>query len=125
MIINSIFYIFSIYAVVRPYSGELIANDPQRRLNIRKPRLINGETPPGFLGFAVNMVTIDNSDLYCISKSGNSLRETVFYNLFLNLQVYKSREDLLKAQCCITTGAISLDGGMIKSPGILSLGHHR
>ncbi|KAH6794728.1 hypothetical protein C2S52_005205, partial [Perilla frutescens var. hirtella] len=110
---------------LRPYAGELIADDPQRRLNLLKPRLINGETPPGFLGFAVNMVIVDHSNLYCMSKSGHTLRETLFYNLFLNLQVYKSREDMLNARSCITTGAISLDGGLIKSPGIFSLGHHR
>ncbi|KAI3458002.1 hypothetical protein Pfo_014665 [Paulownia fortunei] len=110
---------------LRPYAGELIADDPQRRLDLLKPRLISGDTPAGFLGFAVNMVTIDNTNLYCISKTGYSLRETLFYNLFSNLQVYRSREDMLKALSCITTGAISLDGGMIRSPGIFSLGHQR
>ncbi|XP_057767567.1 protein DEFECTIVE IN MERISTEM SILENCING 3-like [Salvia miltiorrhiza] len=110
---------------LRPYAGGLIADDPQRRLNLLKPRLMNGETPPGFLGFAVNMVKIDNSNLHCISKSGYTLRETLFYNLFLNLQVYNSREEMLNAQSCIATGAVSLDGGLIKRPGIFTLGHHR
>ncbi|KAG8381135.1 hypothetical protein BUALT_Bualt06G0090900 [Buddleja alternifolia] len=110
---------------LRPYAGELIANDPQRRLDLVKPRLLTGETPPGFLGFAVNMVTIDNTNLYCTSKSGHSLRETLFYNLLLNLQVYRTREDMLKALSCITNGAISLDGGIVRSPGFFSLGHHR
>ncbi|KAK6135216.1 hypothetical protein DH2020_031061 [Rehmannia glutinosa] len=96
---------------LRPYAGELIADDPQRRLDLLKPRLISGETPPGFLGFAVNMVTIDHTNLYGISKNGHSLRETLFYNLFSNLQVYRSREDMLKALSYITHGAISLDGG--------------
>ncbi|XP_042000253.1 protein DEFECTIVE IN MERISTEM SILENCING 3-like isoform X1 [Salvia splendens] len=110
---------------LRPYAGALIADDPQRRLNLLKPRLINGETPPGFLGFAVNMIKIDNSYLHPIFKSGHSLRETLFYNLFLNLQVYKSREEMQNARSSITTGAISLDGGLIKSPGIFTLGHYR
>ncbi|KAK6155577.1 hypothetical protein DH2020_009825 [Rehmannia glutinosa] len=110
---------------LRPYAGELIADDPQRRLDLLKPRLISGETPPGFLGFAVNMVTIDHTNLYGISKNEHSLRETLFYNLFSNLQVYRSREDMLKALSYITHGAISLDGGVIRSPGIFSLGHHR
>lgn len=117
--------LFSIWISVRPYAGELIADDPQRRLNLVKPRLINGETPPGFLGFAVNMVKIDKDNLHCISKYGYTLRETLFYNLFLSLQVYKSREEMLNARSCITTGAISLDGGLIKSPGIFTLGHQR
>ncbi|XP_047941494.1 protein DEFECTIVE IN MERISTEM SILENCING 3-like isoform X3 [Salvia hispanica] len=65
---------------LRPYAGELIADDPQRRLNLLKPRLIN---------------------------------------------VYISREEMRNARSCITTGAISLDGGLIKSPGIFTLGHYR
>ncbi|XP_042004027.1 protein DEFECTIVE IN MERISTEM SILENCING 3-like isoform X3 [Salvia splendens] len=110
---------------LRPYAGALIADDPQRRLNLLKPRLINGETPPGFLGFAVNMIKIDNSNLHPIFNSGHTLRETLFYNLFLNLQVYNSREEMQNARSSITTGAISLDGGLIKSPGTFTLGHYR
>lgn len=70
------------------------------------------------------MINIDNSNLHCVSKSGHTLRETLFYNLFSNLQVYKSQEDMLNVWACITTGAISLDGGMIRRPGIFSFGHH-
>ncbi|KAK4431327.1 protein DEFECTIVE IN MERISTEM SILENCING 3 [Sesamum alatum] len=110
---------------LRPYAGELIADDPQRRFDLLKPRLISGENPQGFLGFAVNMVTIDNTNLYGISKTGHTLRETLFYYLFSNLQVYRSREDMLKALPCITNGAISLDGGIIRSAGVFALGHHR
>ncbi|KAF2323838.1 hypothetical protein GH714_000439 [Hevea brasiliensis] len=54
---------------------------------------------------------------------GYGLRETLFYNLFSRLQVYKSREDMLLALPCITDGAISLDGGMIKATGLFSLGN--
>ncbi|KAL3653638.1 hypothetical protein CASFOL_003319 [Castilleja foliolosa] len=110
---------------LRPYDGAIIVDDPQRRLDLLKPKLISGEAPPGFIGFAVNMVTIDNTHLYSISRNGLSLRETLFYNLLKNLQVYKSREDMLKAQPYITHGAISLDGGVIRSPGIFSLGQHQ
>lgn len=109
----------------RPYAGEFIADDPQRRLALLKPRLPNGETPPGFLGFAVNMISIESTNLYCVSNNGHSLRETLFYHLFSNLQVYRSREDMVKAMYCIRNGAISLDGGMIRSPGVFSLGHHQ
>ncbi|XP_073311564.1 protein DEFECTIVE IN MERISTEM SILENCING 3-like isoform X1 [Primulina huaijiensis] len=110
---------------LRPYPGEFIANDPQRRLDILKPRIISGETPPGFLGFAVNMINIDRTHLYYITKSGFGLRETLFYNLLSRLQVYRSREDMLKALPYIPDGAISLDGGMIRSPGIFRLGPPR
>ncbi|KAL6500950.1 hypothetical protein OROHE_025147 [Orobanche hederae] len=110
---------------IRPYAGEFIPGDPQKRLDLQKPRLPDGETPPGFLGFAVNMIIIDGINLYCISKNGHGLRETVFYNLLSNLQVYRSREEMLKALSCIRNGAISLDGGIIRRPGAFSLGHHK
>ncbi|KAL3838067.1 hypothetical protein ACJIZ3_022658 [Penstemon smallii] len=110
---------------LRPYAGEVIADDPQRKLALLEPKLLSGETPPGFLGFAVNLVTIDNTSLYCITTTGYSLRETLFYNLFSTLQIYRSREDMLKSLSCITNGAISLDGGLIRSPGVFSLGHQR
>ncbi|XP_051121824.1 protein DEFECTIVE IN MERISTEM SILENCING 3 [Andrographis paniculata] len=110
---------------LRPYAGQLIDGDPQQRLDLLKPKTIDGESPLGFLGFAVNMISIDPSDLYCLNKTGQCLRETLFYNLFSNLQVYKTREDMLKAHPLITHGAISLDGGVIRSPGVFSLGHHR
>ncbi|CAA0813021.1 Protein DEFECTIVE IN MERISTEM SILENCING 3 [Striga hermonthica] len=109
---------------LRPYTGQIITDDPQRRLDLLKPRSTSGETPAGFLGFAVNMVTIDGTYLYCTPKNKHSLRETLFYNLFLDLQVYRSRDDMLKARPYIAHGAISLDGGIIKSPGMFFLGHH-
>lgn len=107
---------------LRPYSDHFIADDPQRRLDLLEPTLPNGESPPGFLGFAVNMVNIDSVNLYCATKTGYGLRETLFYNLFSRLHVYKTREDMLHALPCIRHGAISLDGGMIKHNGVFSLG---
>lgn len=109
----------------RPYFGDFIDDDPQQRLDLLKPRLVNGEIPPGFLGFAVNMITIDITNLYGISNDGRNLRESLFYNLFSNLQVYRSREDMLKALPFISNGAISLDGGIIKSPGVFDMGQQR
>ncbi|KAK4489722.1 hypothetical protein RD792_000357 [Penstemon davidsonii] len=109
---------------LRPYTGEFLADDPQQRLGILKPKSINGEIPSGFLGFAVNMVFIDYTKLYGVSKSGYNLRETLFYNLFSTLQVYRSRKDMINALPWISNGAVSLDGGMIRSPGVFSLGHH-
>ncbi|KAL8550775.1 hypothetical protein ACS0TY_000016 [Phlomoides rotata] len=98
----------------RPYAGELVAGDPQRRLNLQKP---------SFLGYVVNM--IDSVNLYSASGSWHSLRETLFFHLFSYLQVYKSREDMLKATSLISHGAISLDGGLIRSPGVHSFGHNQ
>ncbi|XP_073130095.1 protein DEFECTIVE IN MERISTEM SILENCING 3-like [Henckelia pumila] len=110
---------------LRPYVGDFIDDDPQQRLDLLKPRLVNGEIPPGFLGFAVNMIAIDSADLNGISNDGRNLRELLFYNLFSNLQIYRSREDMLKALPFISNGAISLDGGVIKSPGVFDMGQQR
>lgn len=97
-------------------------DDPQKRLDILTPRLPNGEYPAGFLGFAVNMINIDGSNLFCVMPNGYGLRETLFYNLFSRLQVYQTREEMIKALPCISDGAVSLDGGMIKTNGVFTLG---
>ncbi|XP_027338793.1 protein DEFECTIVE IN MERISTEM SILENCING 3-like [Abrus precatorius] len=108
---------------LRPYAGKYVVDDPQRMLDILNPRLPNGECPAGFLGFAVNMISIDNSNLFCVTPSGYGLRETLFYNLFSRLQVYKTRAEMIQALPCISDGALSLDGGMIRSCGVFSLGN--
>ncbi|XP_022972950.1 protein DEFECTIVE IN MERISTEM SILENCING 3-like isoform X1 [Cucurbita maxima] len=108
---------------LRPYVGDFIANDPQRRLDLIKPRLPNGECPPGFLGFAVNMIDIDSMHIFCLAANGYGLRETLFYSLFSRLQVYKTRADMLQALPCISDGALSLDGGIIKATGVFCLGN--
>ncbi|GAB2293951.1 hypothetical protein Dimus_028165 [Dionaea muscipula] len=107
---------------LRPYPGEFLADDTQRKLDLPKPRLPSGDIAPGFLGFAVNMIKIDTENLYCLTTRGYGLRETLFYNLFSRLQVYKTRAEMLLALPCISDGAISLDGGMIKTTGIFALG---
>ncbi|XP_010503576.1 PREDICTED: protein DEFECTIVE IN MERISTEM SILENCING 3-like isoform X2 [Camelina sativa] len=108
---------------LRPYVGQHIADDPQRRLDLLKPKLPNGECPPGFLGFAVNMIQIDPAYLLCVTSYGYGLRETLFYSLFSRLQVYKTRVDMISALPCISDGAVSLDGGIIRTPGIINLGN--
>lgn len=110
---------------LRPYAGEFILDDPQRRLDLLKPRLPNGECPPGFLGFAVNMINVDSTNLFYVTASGHGLRETLFYHLFSRLQVYKTRADMLNALPCISDGALSLDGGIIKATGVFSLGNRQ
>ncbi|KAL8550815.1 hypothetical protein ACS0TY_000040 [Phlomoides rotata] len=110
---------------LRPYTGALVDGDHQKRLDLITPKLINGEIPSGFLGYAVNMIIIDNVNLYSVSETGHSLRETLFYNLFSHLQVYESRKDMQNALPLISDGAISLDGGLIRSPGVSCLGQNQ
>uniref|UniRef100_A0A7N1A681 Uncharacterized protein n=1 Tax=Kalanchoe fedtschenkoi TaxID=63787 RepID=A0A7N1A681_KALFE len=107
---------------LRPYIGEFVRNDPQKRLDLEKPRLPNGECPAGFLGYAVNMIAIESTYLYYLTSGGFGLRETLFYQLFSRLQVYKTRSEMLIALPCISDGAVSLDGGIIKTTGVFSLG---
>ena len=107
-----------LFPLHRPYAGEFVADDPQRRLDLVKPKLPNGECPPNFLGFAVNMINVVNANLFCVTASGHGLRETLFYNLFSRLQVYRKRQEMVTALPCISDGAISLDGGMIKSTSV-------
>uniref|UniRef100_A0A1J3GJ32 Protein DEFECTIVE IN MERISTEM SILENCING 3 n=1 Tax=Noccaea caerulescens TaxID=107243 RepID=A0A1J3GJ32_NOCCA len=107
---------------LRPYVGQHIGDDPQRRLDLLKPKLPNGEYPPGFLGFAVNMIHIDPANLFCVIANGYGLRETLFYSLFSRLQVYKTRVEMMSALPCISDGAVSLDGGIIRTGGIFTLG---
>ncbi|KAI3783434.1 hypothetical protein L1987_42516 [Smallanthus sonchifolius] len=71
---------------------------------------------------AVNMIHIDDANLFYLTHDGNGLRETLFYTLFSRLQVYKTRAEMVQALPCIYDGAISLDGGMIKGNGVYSLG---
>ncbi|KAL5703998.1 hypothetical protein ACHQM5_022480 [Ranunculus cassubicifolius] len=110
---------------LRAYGGEFIENDTQRRLALVQPRFPNGESPSGFLGFAVNMLNIENVNLSCLTASGHGLRETLFYSLFSSLQVYRTRKEMLLALPCIKDGAISLDGGMIRTSGVFALGNKK
>ncbi|KAF8413342.1 hypothetical protein HHK36_001321 [Tetracentron sinense] len=117
--------ILNIVLLHRPYVGEFVADDPQRKLALLKPRLPSGECPPGFLGFAVNMINVDSMNVSCLTASGHGLRETLFYGLFSRLQVYRTRADMLLSLPCISDGALSLDGGMIRSIGVFSLGNRK
>ncbi|XP_026390072.1 protein DEFECTIVE IN MERISTEM SILENCING 3-like [Papaver somniferum] len=102
-----------------PYSGESKSNDPQKKLDLIDPP---GETPSGFLGYAVNMVNIDIQHLHAKTSKGYDLRQTLFYNLFGEVQVYGTRKQMNQAHGYIKDGAISLDGGIIKGRGIMALG---
>lgn len=106
----------------RPYTGDFEGSDPQRKLALPDPVLPSGIAPDGFLGYAVNMVDLDIHHLHTVTSAGHGLRETLFYCLFGELQVYKTREDMLAARSCIKHGAISLDGGILKQSGVISFG---
>lgn len=115
--------LINFYFIFRPYVGGFVSGDPQRRLLIPKPRLPNGECPPGLLGFAVNMIDVDATHLLCLTPCGYGLRETLFYHLFCRTQVYRTRAEMLSARPLISEGAISLDGGIIRSSGVDLLGN--
>lgn len=107
---------------LRPFSGDVNIDDPQRKLILHRPRLPGGEPPPGFLDFAVNMIHLDRAHLSCLTASGHGLRETLFYTLFSHLQVYKTRADIQSALPLIKDGAVSLDGGILRPNGSFCLG---
>eukprot|EP00252_Welwitschia_mirabilis_P023300 TRINITY_DN655_c0_g1_i10.p1 TRINITY_DN655_c0_g1~~TRINITY_DN655_c0_g1_i10.p1 ORF type:complete len:184 (-),score=37.38 TRINITY_DN655_c0_g1_i10:34-585(-) len=97
-------------------------DDPQCRLNIDNPKLENGNTPDGFLGYAVNMMHLDDKNQYASNVSPITLRQSLFFHLFSYLQVYKTRRDMKQAIKCIKDGAVSLDGGMRRSKGVIECG---
>ena len=97
-------------------------NSPQKELNLTWPfPHVNG--PKGFKGFAVNMINLSDENLNITTKGGHGLRETLFYSLFGELQVYETRDDMFRAKDYLNGGAISLDGGIIKGKGKLLLGY--
>ncbi|KAK9122146.1 hypothetical protein Syun_019763 [Stephania yunnanensis] len=104
------------------FMGLLAAGGSTKKLALPKPRLPNGTCPSGFIDFAVNMINVENANSSCRTASGLGLRETSFYSLFSCLQVYKTRTEMMLALPCISDGALSLDGGMIKRTGLFSLG---
>ncbi|XP_028799801.1 protein DEFECTIVE IN MERISTEM SILENCING 3 isoform X2 [Neltuma alba] len=110
---------------LRPFVGGFVPNDPQKKLNLPKPKLPNGDCPPGFIDYAVNMIHLDSENLSYITADGLGLRETLFYFLFSRLQIYGTRREMLGALPCIVDGALSLDGGMIKKCGIFCLGSRK
>ncbi|XP_014491485.1 protein DEFECTIVE IN MERISTEM SILENCING 3 isoform X2 [Vigna radiata var. radiata] len=122
--INGRFSVISL-ADLRPFVGGLVADDPQKKLALPKPRLPNGEWPAGFVDYAVNMIHLDSKHLSFVTEIGYGLRETLFYGIFSRLQIYKTRKEMLLALPCIHEGALSLDGGMIKRSGMFALGSRK
>ncbi|RCV23423.1 hypothetical protein SETIT_5G005100v2 [Setaria italica] len=120
-LLNGRFTVFCLENL-RPFSGDVNIDDPQRKLILHRPRFPGGESPAGFLDFAVNMIHLDRAHLSCLTASGHGLRETLFYSLFSHLQVYKTRSDIQRALPLINDGAVSLDGGILKPNGSFCLG---
>lgn len=107
--------------VCSPFSGG-VKSGSQRKLALSRPRFMDGTIPEGFMGFAVNMIDLDEDMLSIKNNSGHGLRETLFYHLLGQLHVYETREDMLASRACIEHGAVSLDGGMLKGNSVISLG---
>ncbi|ONK71070.1 uncharacterized protein A4U43_C04F4410 [Asparagus officinalis] len=109
---------------IKPYKGGLKKNDPQRKLALPNPLLPSQGIPAGFLGYAVNMIELDVHHLNTRTARGYGLRETLFYRLLGEAQVYETREHMRMAAGCIKHGALSLDGGIMKDNGVIFLGDH-
>lgn len=107
----------------RPWRNGLVKNDPQRRLAMDNPYLHNGDPIPGFKGYAVNMIDMASEELNITTNSGHGLRETLFYGVFGELQVYETGVHLEAALPYINGGdAVSLDGVISKENGFIYSG---
>lgn len=106
---------------IRPYTGEF--EGPQRKLALPYPTFSSGNVPTGFIGYAVNMIDLDVGHLHTKTAAGHGLRETLFYSLLGEVQVYETAGCMLEARQCIKNGAVSLDGGILKDNGVISLGY--
>ncbi|KAL4204772.1 hypothetical protein AMTRI_Chr01g133770 [Amborella trichopoda] len=104
------------------FQGEVETSQPQSRLNLSHPMLPSARKPSGFQGFAVNMINLDVQNLHTVTDDGRGLRETLFYYLFGELQVYRTRADMEMASECADMGAVSLDGGILRRRGHIVLG---
>lgn len=91
---------------------------------MEKPKLKNGAVPNGFMGYAVNLLHLNEEHLNfrVASEHHGGLRGSLFYNLLKELQVYDTRKNLSLARDVLTTGGISLDGGLIREKGCEDFG---
>ncbi|XP_021977542.1 structural maintenance of chromosomes flexible hinge domain-containing protein GMI1 [Helianthus annuus] len=99
-----------------------VDKDVEGKLLFPDPTLPDGSRPAGFLGYAVNMINIEADHSDTKTDSGCGLRETLFYRLFGDTQVYETRDDMKRAISCIKDGAVSMDGGILRGNGAVSLG---
>lgn len=108
----------------RCHCKEQDESHPQKLLNIEEPRLENGTVPNGFKGYAVNLLHLNEEhlDFRVACEDHGGLRGSLFYSLLKELQVYDTRKNLFSARDVLTTGGISLDGGLIRERGCEDFG---
>ncbi|GAA0162738.1 viral or transposable element protein [Lithospermum erythrorhizon] len=106
---------------VRSYPGQ-IGRDPQGKLALLDPALPDGSGPPGYLGYAVNMIHLDADNLQWRNAIDHGLRETIFYGLLGELQVYQNKDCMNKARSCVKVDAVSLDGAIMRRGVLVSFG---
>lgn len=106
-----------------PWMGGLVENDPQRKLAMDDPKSPDGDPLPGFKGYAVNVIHLGSEELTIQTYSGHGLRETLFYDLFRNLQVYETQKHVEAARPFIDgCKAVSLDGFIVKKNRYIYIG---
>ncbi|OWM75545.1 hypothetical protein CDL15_Pgr021709 [Punica granatum] len=108
---------------IMPYAGDFYGHNSERELKLPEPFLPTGEIPQGFIGYAVNMIDIETDSLGTRTGKGGGLRETLFYCLFGELQVNDTRENVKEARMSIKHGAVSVNGGILRENGLMSLGY--
>ncbi|VYS67775.1 unnamed protein product [Arabidopsis thaliana] len=119
---NHRFHVLCLDAI-RPWKDGLLENDPQKKLAMVDPELPNGDPIPGFKDYAVNMIDLGPEELTIQTNSGYGLRETLFYNLFGNLQVYETQKQVEAALPHINgCGAVSLHGFIAIENGFIYSG---
>jgi len=95
--------------------------DPQRLLNIGPVIKPGSERLVGSLGYAVNMIHLNEEQL-SIRVAGHGLRESLFFMLFGYLEVFDTTNNMIRARENIRTTAVSLDGGLIRARNQFELG---
>ncbi|MCO5580545.1 hypothetical protein L7F22_034413 [Adiantum nelumboides] len=99
---------------MRLYIEGLEESDLQKLLKLVQCKLIDGFVSRGFLGYAVNFMQLN--------EEHGGLRESPFYSLLKELQVYDARRNLFSAKSALTAGGTSLDGSMVQERGCEDFG---
>lgn len=93
----------------------VVYSDPQKVLNM-KP-LVASSRPGnlGSLGYAVNLIHLNEDQLRIRIAGRYGLRESLFFVLFGFLEVFDTTINMLRAQKEIKSAAVALDCGFIRS----------
>ncbi|EXB83888.1 hypothetical protein L484_023495 [Morus notabilis] len=112
--------------VCRTYEGVKALEKYDEEGNINSTSSLHGAgSSAGKRINGLNLISLDSRNLSCVTANGQGLRETLFYNLFSCLQIYRTRTEMLEALPCVTDGALSLDGGVIRKSGVFFLGSRK